>query len=522
MRWIFCLLLPLSCFASSVVYYSLDNVTPVSSDEIFNDPFLALRTKTTGPDSSYSIYSAWDNLNDFYCVEWEKEIPTLNPYIVTSDAEVKVTHCECPHPTFTLHVNAPAEKVYWQISSISDFSHLFPNLDQIEPFVSAVTVSPINQTFLNPGQTYFFRARVYSSQGWTEWSDPLIFSVEKPRQPTNVTCTETTLSWNADPSPEARYLVFGSDTSAFIPSIYSDVGISPIIETTDPSIAIDPSISYYRIITRVGDVYSVPSSLAVVEDWTSLLDQLEPAYSPAASGYKYNPLVEKSVWDQLTPYFLPDSHPAKKQLDAIFNAKKRVLESTESLKHAGFKHPKPRQWTRLIVTSHSKVPGMIIKLYTDQQHPHRGRPEYTFWVSRIQGASLIRQAIQERGLQGIFCVPQKWIYPVPQKPSPSSGIKYRKNFILVEDDMNIFSDPENEARWKSGHITAKKLDLVFGLLQDLGLWDCAKPANIPFCKDGKIAFIDTQTYHTWPVKLDRLTPFLSPPLQEHWKGLIQK
>jgi hypothetical protein len=46
-------------------------------------------------------------------------------------------------------------------------------------------------------------------------------------------------------------------------------------------------------------------------------------------------------------------------------------------------------------------------------------------------------------------------------------------------------------------------------LRKLGLNDCAKPDNIPFCSDITIAFLDTQTHHQWPILYHRLTPYLS-------------
>lgn len=236
--------------------------------------------------------------------------------------------------------------------------------------------------------------------------------------------------------------------------------------------------------------------------------------------YPRNQHVEEEVWNRLKPYFLPVNHPIKPKLDKIFS-KYRAIIDEDSLVDAGFKAAKPRQWTRLVVTSHPKVPGYLFKLYFDRQRYHEKKPEHHFWELRIKGAALIREEIQKRGLQGIFKVPNKWIYPLPSKPSPPKNM-IRKNFILVVEDMKIYDDEKNAKQWLTNPLVTKDfLTIFFSFVNDLGLWDCAKIANAPFAKDGKVAFIDTQSFHRWPVKLDRLTPALTPEMQAHWNLLIQ-
>ena len=66
------------------------------------------------------------------------------------------------------------------------------------------------------------------------------------------------------------------------------------------------------------------------------------------------------------------------------------------------------------------------------------------------------------------------------------------------------------------------MDEFFNILETVGLHDCAKPHNAPFSKDGRIAFIDTQSYHEWSVNFKALTPYLSPANKAYWKMLIKK
>jgi hypothetical protein len=78
--------------------------------------------------------------------------------------------------------------------------------------------------------------------------------------------------------------------------------------------------------------------------------------------------------------------------------------------------------------------------------------------------------------------------------------------------MNIYDTTRNQQIWASDLVTYDKLDALFYIIQKHGFWDCAKPDNVPICKDGKIAFVDTQTYHNWPVRFEKLFEVLSPTM----------
>ena len=66
-----------------------------------------------------------------------------------------------------------------------------------------------------------------------------------------------------------------------------------------------------------------------------------------------------------------------------------------------------------------------------------------------------------------------------------------------------------------------KLDkrIVRIFLTEEGLKDSVFPDNIPFTKDGKMAFIDTEHHHLWPVDYYRLERYLSPEMKTYWKNL---
>lgn len=221
----------------------------------------------------------------------------------------------------------------------------------------------------------------------------------------------------------------------------------------------------------------------------------------------------------IAPYLMPEDHPIKPLLDSLFSSS-RVILNLETLEKAGFAKAKPRKFTKLIVTKHPSFPGYIFKLYLDAQRFHKNKPEYYFWLLRAKGADKVRAEIARLRLENSFKVPQKWIFQLPEHPSPPEGY-YTKYYILVEEDMDIVSKEDNEQLWASSYVTNFLLDGLFAILKKVGLGDCVKPDNIPFSIDGRVAFIDTQTHGSKHVKYKDFTHYLSKPNQTYWKIIIE-
>lgn len=221
----------------------------------------------------------------------------------------------------------------------------------------------------------------------------------------------------------------------------------------------------------------------------------------------------------IDPYLMPENHPAKPILDEIFS-KSRAILNMKSMVKAGFIDPYPRKFTRLVVTKHPLLEGYIIKTYLDAQRYYKKKPEHHYWILRIQGAQAIRDAIEKNGWQEHFKVPHKWVYPLPETPAPPKEFLAKK-YLLVEEDMQLRSQKENKTQWRSETVTFEWLDRLFQLLDELGLHDCASIDNIPFSIDGRVAFIDTQTFHRWPVDYDKLKHFLSDEMKIYWSQLAK-
>jgi len=231
--------------------------------------------------------------------------------------------------------------------------------------------------------------------------------------------------------------------------------------------------------------------------------------------YPYYDHVDPSVWEQLAPYFLPEDHHLKPVLDKIFR-EQRVTESVKSLKKSHFKIISKQKWSDTYVVSHKKLKRYLVKLYLDSKTT---KNDWAAWLSRIRGAQFVQESIERNGYQKYFKVPKKWIYPLPEHPSPDPNFQ-GKNFVLVVEDMDILDRRKNDFLWKSNVLTEDLLDAIFVILQEVGLSDSIYPFNLPFSNDGRVAHIDTEFYHQWPVAFNRLTKFLSKKNQAYWNMLI--
>jgi hypothetical protein len=552
-------------------YLHLDNQTEASQDELLDDPFLILRTKCPNRTKRMSFTQSWQSMA--YLMSGEtihlhdqderpnKEIAFIDE--VGSATSLLNPSCVFDHAKPVFHLttaeNLSPHKLWWQISITSDFAHVLPNLDEIEEYKTHIELSDIAETFLNPEQTYYFRARTDCS----DWSSSHAFQVIKPEQIKKINFTKEApnlykISWEKAKSPTMEYLVFASNAFDFIPDLYTNQHIHAIHQnklvdyetnqnlkaiTHEPYLLIDGSYAYYRIVARDKGQLGVPSSIIYVYDHhlsytrtvlkqdsihPDLLNREEISSSyfcfdtfslplrpskDRMSNYGYNPLVPLTVWLELEPFFLPVNHPIKAKLDRIFKST-RAIQSKDNFTHAGFEETKECKVTHIVVGQHLSLKGYLIKAYLDTQPTFS---EWIHWLNRIRGSQAIQKCINKYKYTQ-FKVPQKWIYPLPLEPSPPLDPLYiRKNFILVVEDMHILKHTDNRKAYKK--ITSELLDQLYVILTEEGLIDSVFPDNIPFTKKGSIAFVDTEHYHEWPVKYDRLDRFLAPSMRDYWLKL---
>lgn len=237
----------------------------------------------------------------------------------------------------------------------------------------------------------------------------------------------------------------------------------------------------------------------------------------AAETYQRNPHVSDEIWEKVSPYFLPLNHAIKPILDSIFNGT-RVIASKQTLAEAGFIFTEV-QGTQAYVMQHPLIKGYVIKLYPDDKPT---RVDWVSWTNRIIGANLLKQAFKIHKCDKIFKVANKWIYPLPAEPSPTTIIEQggRKNFILIVENVKPLSRRENWAKWRR----LKKeniLTSLYKVTRRVGAGDCVRANNLPWCEDGKIGFVDTEIYYRWPINYHPLMEVLNKKMQPRWKKITQ-
>lgn len=225
-----------------------------------------------------------------------------------------------------------------------------------------------------------------------------------------------------------------------------------------------------------------------------------------ASEYVKPAHISEEVWAETEPKLIPFNHPAKKKLDKIFS-KASVLDNMVNLHKAGFEFIEVRNPVHTLIGKHTQLKGYIVKLFTNMQQE---RKEWLYWLRRIKGAELIAEAIEEKGYGHMMKVPKKWLYLIEANHDPD-----KKTFVLVAEDMKLFDDKVNKKLWKN-RMTHELLFAIYDMMESLGLYDSNYIDNIPFSKDFRIAFIDTEHYLDWPIAYRKLNLRLSDEIREYW------
>lgn len=504
-------------------------------------------------------------------------------------------------PTFQLEKgDNEIEQIWWQISPHPDFSVVPSSLENVEPYQAAITLSDIQETFINNNERYFFRVKGCIQGTWSTWSPTFVFKALKPEPVDAIDFDKIEensyeITWRpAGKGEEIEYLVFGSNSLDFVPSIYHAPQINEIdgdlinqiavdnlvLVTKERKIKVDGSLSYYRIIARYRNQLSIPSRLVHVYDdslhltrnilqfvevkegkelfrrldfpqsqsgpdpihqaimdfelkrslqdklatlvYAKMRAQVEAPQPAEIKPYVRSPHVSQEVWDAVRKYFLPENHPIKSRLDRLFSAR-RVIQTPQSFKDCGFVRNRVGRFSRVLASSHPHLQGYYIKAFCDAELTIRGsRADWIKLVHRIEGALRIKACIAKHGLQNSFKVPRKYLYPLPPEPSPPDTPRYiRKNFILVCDDCRIFEHEKNNKMYKR-NMTHELMDGLYIIIAECGLADSLYAFNVPFCKDGKLAFIDTEYWDKHPVKFSKFEKYFSSDMQKYWEKLIRE
>src|SRR5581483_9957717 len=230
------------------------------------------------------------------------------------------------------------------------------------------------------------------------------------------------------------------------------------------------------------------------------------------------PSLDKGMQSKIAPYLLPANHPMKEKLDMLFS-RSRALENEKAFIDAGFEVISgPRVYSFVIVARHPEVPGYVFKLYLDSETRMRnGIPHWEWLVQRCAGAESIRKLTKRKNIRH-FSVPDKWLYVLPAYPFSSAV--HPELIVLMETDMELESKEVSRQMWKTG-ITRKHLDELYAIFKHGygGPGVVKLPANVPYTKNGKFAFTDTEDPPA-DLKLKYIKKYLSKEMQRYWERLI--
>lgn len=228
-----------------------------------------------------------------------------------------------------------------------------------------------------------------------------------------------------------------------------------------------------------------------------------------------NPVISPEVAKKIAPYLIPDDHPAKPALDAIFLTS-RASHSNQTLLDAGFfiLCQQPRSMIRVV--KHDLLPGYLLKLVPDNDTRKKfGTPEWEWFVGRCKQAQIVASIIKRKGIKN-FVVAKKWLYPLPAQPAPL--VEKPHPVILVVTDMNLAPHEENLLAWKT-LITPQHLRELYQIMNGTnGI--TYRPDNIALTKNGKFAIIDTEARKKRPNFLS-IRPYLSDEMCAYWDNLCR-
>lgn len=241
-------------------------------------------------------------------------------------------------------------------------------------------------------------------------------------------------------------------------------------------------------------------------------DQSEPNFND-------NPYVTDYVQNLMEPYLLPLDHPTRKFLDSIC-LKTRVIKDKKTFDRAGFKVISHRPRSHILVASHRRMPGYLIKVVLDTElRDKRGTKSWRWFVRRCQGAEKIRSIIQERRMKH-FVIADKWIYCLPYHPSPPNDSYHQRHLaILVVTDMHLVPEGENLDAWRH-EITKDHLDELYEIISG-GNGSSYRADNINYTYEGTFAFIDTE-YPTTRPDFKSIRPFLNSKMRKYWDYLVKR
>jgi hypothetical protein len=238
-----------------------------------------------------------------------------------------------------------------------------------------------------------------------------------------------------------------------------------------------------------------------------------------SSSFENSKIISSKIKKRMRPYVIPSTHPMKRTLDDIFYASRATLNEY-NFAQAGFitKYSQPRSFIK--VASHPLLPGYLVKVNLDSElRQKQDKPSWKWLVQRCEGAEKVRDIIDYKKIKH-FTVAQKWLYPLPDNPSPPPSSQYTRHLaILLVTDMNLVAEKQNFSAWKH-YITKEHLDELYTIIS-YAKGSSYRPDNIWYTLTGEFAFIDTEYPGRGP-DYKSIGGYLSANMKEYWNKLVKR
>jgi hypothetical protein len=231
-----------------------------------------------------------------------------------------------------------------------------------------------------------------------------------------------------------------------------------------------------------------------------------------------NRSIKSTIKQRMSPYVISSSHPMRPVLDALFKTS-RVTKNAITFQEAGFITLSARPRSFVLVARHPLLPGYLMKAYLDTELRKKQRTESWEWlVKRCEGAAKVRDVIRKRKIKH-FVVADKYLYPLPQNPSPPIGTRYTRHLAaLLVTDMDLAPDEVNLHVW-SNLITPEQLNELYDIVT-YAKGSSYRPDNISYTNKGQFAFIDTE-YPSRGPDYRSIRPFLNSSMRKYWDKLVK-
>jgi hypothetical protein len=210
---------------------------------------------------------------------------------------------------------------------------------------------------------------------------------------------------------------------------------------------------------------------------------------------------------KISPHLLPLDHPIKTAVDQIFSGT-RVTYSEGAIQAAGFDILFSMPSSHTIVAKHPLVPGYVFKIHLDSEKTGRyGTPSWVWLTRRCEYVGKIRKIIRKNNIRH-FIVPDKWVYALP--PSKKQPI------VLIAQELDVLNEAESREAYQTV-ITPEHLHELHLILKT-GLGSTHLDKNVPYTKQGKFAFIDTERTQK---NYRKSVKYFSERMKRYWMSIAK-